>query len=161
MLDSARTPLDFLHSAIASIPVTATRPVAVSHVGQPTGLMSKLVLIAEDDPDQRRLLERMFIGSGYRVVAVPDGDAAVHAVSAVRPDIAILDVMMPKMNGFQTCRALRASPDTAQTPIIMLTSKNQPADSFWAAEVGASAFLQKPVEIVLLLDTVARLLDPK
>ena len=122
--------------------------------------MSKLVLIAEDDPDQRRLLERMFIGSGYRVVTVPDGDAAVHAVSAVRPDIAILDVMMPKMNGFQTCRALRASPDTAQTPIIMLTSKNQPADSFWAAEVGASAFLQKPVEIVLLLDTVARLLDP-
>ncbi|HVX87764.1 MAG TPA: response regulator, partial [Gemmatimonadales bacterium] len=90
-----------------------------------------------------------------RVLTAADGEAGLAAVAAVRPDLVVLDVMMPRMNGFQTLRAVRATPESAGLPVIMLTSKDQPADQFWAEEVGASAYLTKPVEIPLLLDTIA------
>src|ERR1041384_3780980 len=117
--------------------------------------MNELILVVDDDPDQRRLLERVLHGAGYRVLTAPDGEAGIATLSAVRPALVVLDVMMPKMNGFQPCRALRALPEGAKLPVIMLTSKDQPADRFWAEEVGADAYLQKPVDVTLLLDTIA------
>ena len=117
--------------------------------------MSQLILVIEDDLDQRKLLERVLTGAGYRVLTAADGEAGIAAVAAVRPALVLLDVMMPKMNGYQTCRALRQNPETAKLPIVMLTSKDQPADQFWAEEVGADVFLHKPVDIPLLLDTIA------
>ncbi|MEO6068155.1 MAG: response regulator [Gemmatimonadota bacterium] len=117
--------------------------------------MSQLILVIEDDLDQRKLLERVLTGAGYRVLTAADGEAGIAAVAAVRPALILLDVMMPKMNGYQTCRALRQNPETAKLPIVMLTSKDQPADQFWAEEVGADVFLHKPVDIPLLLDTIA------
>ena len=118
--------------------------------------MSLLILVVDDDPDQRRVLERDLTGAGYRVLTAADGEAGIAAVAAVRPDLVVLDVMMPRMNGFQACRALRENAESADLPIVMLTSKDQPADQFWAEEVGADAYLTKPVEIPLLLDTIAQ-----
>ena len=117
--------------------------------------MNELILVVDDDPDQRRLMERVLHGAGYRVLTAPDGEAGIATLGAVRPALVVLDVMMPKMNGFQTCRALRQLPEGAKLPVVMLTSKDQPADRFWAEEVGADAYLQKPVDVSLLLKTIA------
>ena len=121
--------------------------------------MSKLVLVIDDDPDQRRFLERMLSGSGYRVAAVADGEAGLAAAAAQPPDAVVLDVMMPRLNGYQTCRKLKKDPLTAACPVIMLTAKDQPADQYWATEVGADAFLSKPIDLPILLETLERLTE--
>ena len=119
--------------------------------------MSKVVLVIEDDPAQRRYLERMLSGAGFRVVTAADGEAGIATVVATAPDLIILDVMMPRLNGFQTCRQLKADPATARFPVVILTTKDEPADQFWATEVGADAFLNKPVDFPELLATISRL----
>lgn len=123
--------------------------------------MGKLVLVVEDDPDQRRLLERMLVGSGWRVATAPDGESGLEAARTHRPDAIVLDVMMPRLNGYQTCRQLKADPEIAKIPVIMCTSKDQPADQYWATEVGADAFLAKPVDITRLMQMLDRLTGPR
>lgn len=122
--------------------------------------MAQVILVIEDDPDQRRLLDRILSSAGYRVFSAPDGQAGIEAAAAVCPALITLDVMMPRMNGYQTCRALRQNPATATTPILMFTHKQEPADEFWANEVGASAFLTKPVNPAELLKAVSSLTGP-
>ncbi|MGH7701733.1 MAG: response regulator [Gemmatimonadales bacterium] len=119
----------------------------------------KLILVIDDDPDQRRFLERMLSGAGYGVRTAPDGEAGLKLAVASPPSLIILDVMMPHLNGYQTCRALRKNPATSGLPIIVLTTKDQPADEFWASEVGADAFLPKAANLPLLLDTISRLTE--
>jgi len=123
--------------------------------------MSKLVLVIEDDPDQRRLLERMLVGGGWRVVTATDGASGLGAAKNQPPDAIVLDVMMPRLNGYQTCRQLKADPATMAIPVIMCTSKDQPADQYWATEVGADAFLAKPVDITRLVQMLERLTEPR
>jgi DNA-binding response OmpR family regulator len=122
--------------------------------------MSHLVLIIEDDPDQRRLLERILGGEGWRVATAPDGEAGLAAARAQQPSVILLDVMMPRLNGFQTCRLLKADQETARIPVIIATAKDQPADEFWAREVGADAYLSKPLDLRSLTDLVERLARP-
>jgi twitching motility two-component system response regulator PilH len=121
--------------------------------------MSRLALVIEDDPDQRRFLERMLGGSGWRVVAAADGEAGLLAAGEQQPDAIVLDIMMPRLNGYQTCRRLKADPATSTIPVIIVTTKDQPADEFWAKEVGADAFLAKPVDIRDLVNLLNRLTE--
>jgi CheY-like chemotaxis protein len=121
--------------------------------------VSGLVLIVEDDPDQRRLLERLLVGSGWRVIAAADGDVGLLAAAEHQPDAILLDIMMPRLNGYQTCRRLKADSATSAIPVIITTTKDQPADEFWAREVGADAFLAKPVDIRDLTDLLNRLTE--
>lgn len=117
------------------------------------------ILVIDDDPDQRRLLERLLSAAGYAVLTAPDGEAGLALAVESPPSLIILDVMMPHLNGFQTCRALRKNPATSGLPIIVLTTKDQPADEYWASEAGADAFLPKQANLSLLLDTISRLTE--
>jgi twitching motility two-component system response regulator PilH len=119
--------------------------------------VSRTVLIIEDDPDQRRLLDRMLGGAGWRIATAPDGEAGLAAARAERPDAIVLDLLMPRLNGFQTCRRLKTDAATRDIPVIIVTTKDQPADEFWAREIGADAFLHKPVDIDGLLELLDRL----
>ncbi len=119
-------------------------------------MTSRLALVIDDDPAQREWLERMLTASGWRVLTAADGQAGLDAVAAVRPDVVVLDVMMPRLNGYQVCRALRRDPASAGLPVVLLTSKSAATDQYWAGEVGASAFLTKPVELARLLETLER-----
>lgn len=120
--------------------------------------MSHLVLVIDDDVIERELLQRCLASAGYRVFTATDGEEGVTLARENTPDLIVLDVVMPRLNGFQTCRRLRALPETAETPVLMLTSKDQAADRFWADEVGVSAFLTKPVDVAELLQTAGALL---
>jgi CheY-like chemotaxis protein len=94
------------------------------------------------------------------VATAGDGEAAVARAFECRPDLILMDVMMPRLNGYQTCRRLRTNPLTAGCPIVMLTTKDEAADAFWATEVGADAFMHKPVDFPLLLKTITDLIGP-
>lgn len=120
--------------------------------------MSHLVLVIDDDVIERELLRRCLASAGYRVFSATNGEEGVTLARENTPDLIVLDVVMPRLNGFQTCRRLRALPETAATPVLMLTSKDQAADRFWAEEVGVSAFLTKPVDVAELLQTARTLL---
>jgi twitching motility two-component system response regulator PilH len=119
--------------------------------------MAKVILVIEDDPDQRRLMERTLSTAGYRILTASDGQTGVESAQALQPALIILDVMMPRMNGYQAARALKHNPATAAIPILMVTTKQEPADQFWSSQVGADAFLAKPVDVTELIKLVGRL----
>jgi twitching motility two-component system response regulator PilH len=121
--------------------------------------VANVILIIEDDPDQRKLMERTLATAGHRTMTAGDGQMGLEAAISVGPSLIILDVVMPRMNGYQTARALKQNPATSAIPILMITTKQEPADEFWASQVGADAFLAKPVDIAELIAAVKRLLE--
>ena len=121
--------------------------------------MAKLILVIDDGAEQRRFLERTLSAAGYRVVTAPDGESGSAAARSLLPDLIILDVMMPGMNGYQVCRTLKADPATTDRPILVLTAKDEPTDHFWAREVGAADLPPKPADLPALLRRIAHLTE--
>lgn len=105
-------------------------------------MSSELILLVDDEPSIIQLSQMYFERDGFRVQDVGDGEAALEAVSKHHPALIILDVMLPKLDGFDVCRALRASGD--QTPIIMLTARDEDIDKILGLELGADDYLTKP-----------------
>lgn len=105
--------------------------------------MAKIV-VADDDADIRDLVVFKLQQSGHHVVPVGDGVAAVEACREQLPDLAVLDVMMPGMSGFDACRALRADPSLAGIPVILLTARAQETDIEQGFNVGADDYVVKP-----------------
>jgi two-component system phosphate regulon response regulator PhoB len=117
------------------------------------------ILLAEDDPDIRHLVTVKLGRGGFEVVAVPDGFAALREAHRQPPDLAILDVRMPRMSGIEVCRELRAGPHTAAVPIIMLTARARPTDLEQAYAAGASDYVVKPFSPRELLERVEAVLS--
>ncbi len=117
-----------------------------------------VVLIADDDPDIRDLVEFRLTQVGHAVVAREDGQAALEAIRANRPDIALLDVMMPGMTGIEVCRALRTERATADLPVILLTARASDSDMEEGIEVGADDYVIKPFSLRDLTNRVEELL---
>lgn len=103
-----------------------------------------LVLVAEDDADILALVAYRLERSGYEVVTASNGQEALDRAAERAPDLAVLDVMMPKVDGYGVTERLREDPDTARTPIILLTARVQEADVARGFEAGADDYLKKP-----------------
>ncbi|MGG7567023.1 response regulator transcription factor [Rhodovulum sp. DZ06] len=115
------------------------------------------VLIAEDEPHIVESLAFLLGREGFDVQSAPDGEAAFTLVSTIRPDVMILDVMLPRMNGFEVLRRVRADPLLKGLPVIMLTAKGQNQDRQRADEIGADAFITKPFSNRDVIDQVRAL----
>lgn len=121
--------------------------------------MTRSVLLVDDEANISLSLEFMMTRAGYRVRTVANGEAALEAVASERPDLVLLDVMMPKLNGYEVCRRLRSDPALGDLRIVMLTAKGGPVEGEKALALGADAFFAKPFSMVELQRRVAELLD--
>jgi len=102
------------------------------------------IVVAEDDPKQAEIVRRYAVAEGHRVTIVGDGRAAVDEVRRSAPDLLVLDVMMPVLDGLDVCRILRADPDTAGVPILVLTARSTVEDLLHGLDLGADDYLTKP-----------------
>ena len=116
------------------------------------------ILIADDEPHIVTALEFLLVQSGYEVDVARNGDEALARIAAGRPDLVLLDVMMPAKSGYEVCRELRASPELAGTKVVMLSAKGVPADVGKGMEAGADLYITKPFSNRELIDKVRQLL---
>jgi two-component system phosphate regulon response regulator PhoB len=123
-------------------------------------MSGELVLLAEDDEDVRALAEFVLRREGYDVAAVADGEAALAVAAERTPDIAVLDVSMPRLDGLDTARALRERPETRSMPIMLLTARVTEADRERGREAGVDTQLDKPFSPAALAERVKALLTP-
>ena len=121
--------------------------------------MPKKILAVDDERHIVRLVEANLQRAGYQVVTAYDGREALEKVKAEEPDLIVLDVMMPYMDGFEVLKNLKADPVTAEIPVIMLTAKAQDADVFRGWQSGVDCYLTKPFNPMELLTFVKRIFD--
>ncbi len=123
--------------------------------------MTARILIVDDVPANTRLLEAKLAAEYYQVQAALDGFAAISAAKSWQPDLILLDVMMPGMDGFECCRRLKDDPATMHIPVVMVTALGEPAERVRGLEAGADDFLTKPVELETLMARVRGLIRLK
>ena len=121
--------------------------------------MPKKILAVDDERHIVRLVEVNLQRAGYEVVTAYDGREALEKVKSENPDLIVLDVMMPYMDGFEVLKHLKADPETAEVPVIMLTAKAQDADVFRGWQSGVDCYLTKPFNPMELLTFVKRIFD--
>lgn len=116
--------------------------------------MPKTILIIEDTQTELLLIQKALNPLGHRLLHAADGEAGYDAVLRDKPDLIILDVVLPKLDGFQVCRKLRKEGIT--TPVIMCSSKTQESDKFWGLKQGANEYLNKPIDEATFRATAAK-----
>ncbi|HXU30598.1 MAG TPA: response regulator [Thermoanaerobaculia bacterium] len=114
------------------------------------------ILVVEDSPTELAITTSALAGRGYRVLTAADGEEAIRKIRDDRPDLVLLDVVLPGKNGFQICREIKSKPDTQAIKVVLVTSKNQESDRFWGMKQGADEYLTKPFSTEDLLAVVAR-----
>jgi two-component system alkaline phosphatase synthesis response regulator PhoP/two-component system response regulator VicR len=119
----------------------------------------KKILVVDDEKHIVRLVQANLDRAGYEVVTAGDGKEALQKVASENPDLVVLDVMMPYMDGFEVLQNLRRNPVTRDIPVIMLTAKAQDADVFKGWQSGVDCYLTKPFNPMELLSFVKRIFD--
>ena len=118
--------------------------------------MNNTILVADDSPTELRLVLSALGKKGYQIVTATDGDDAIEQAKKHQPRLAILDIIMPKKNGFQVTRALKTDAETSSMKVLLLSSKDQDSDKFWGMKQGASDYLTKPFAPASLVAAVRR-----
>lgn len=117
----------------------------------------KNVLIVDDSPTELHVLREMLTKSGFSVSTVSSGEEAIETLKSQRPDLILMDVVMPGMNGFEATRAITKNPQTADIPIIICTTKGQETDKAWGLRQGAKDYIVKPIVEKVLLEKIQSL----
>ena len=118
-----------------------------------------IILVVDDSPLILEFICKFLSGNGYKTLTASNGFEAIEKTFSELPDLIILDVVMPRMNGYQTCRLLKSDHETCDIPIIMLTAKDQTSDKYWGIQTGADAYLSKEFEQTILLKTIETLVQ--
>lgn len=116
------------------------------------------ILIVDDSENIRNVLQMNFEWLGYEVICASDGEEALNRINEDRPDLIVLDVMMPRLNGYQVCRSIKSDPSMSGIPIVFLSAKDQQGDKFWGKDCGADEYLTKPFSAAKLERVVEQLL---
>jgi twitching motility two-component system response regulator PilH len=119
--------------------------------------MSK-VLVVEDSLSQREMIIALLQKSGLAVAVAADGVEAIEKLASVGPDLVVLDIVMPRMNGFEVCRKIKSDPRTQNLPVVLCSSKTEDFDRYWGMKQGADAYVAKPFQAKELLGTIKSLL---
>ena len=114
----------------------------------------KLILAIDDEKDILKLLQYNLEREGYQVICARSGEEGLEAVKSKRPDLVVLDIMMPGIDGLEVCKILRANKDSRNIPILMLTAKSSEVDQILGLELGASDYISKPFSVKVLLARV-------
>lgn len=115
------------------------------------------ILLVDDSPTERHFLSGLLTKQGYQVVLAENGEEALSKAKQEKPDLIIMDVVMPGLNGFQATRAITKDDETKHIPVIMCTTKGQETDKVWGMRQGAKAYLVKPVKPEDLLSQIKAL----
>jgi twitching motility two-component system response regulator PilH len=117
----------------------------------------KKVLVVDDSPTERAFLQSLLKRKGFEVMLAESGEQGIELAKSLKPDLVIMDVVMPGLNGFQATRALTRDDITKHIPIIICTTKDQETDKIWGKRQGASDYVTKPVDEAELLGKIAAL----
>jgi twitching motility two-component system response regulator PilG len=121
-------------------------------------MAKKRILVVEDEESLLKLESILLTSKGYSVTGVMDGKAALASISADPPDLVILDVMLPGIDGFEVCRQIKGNAATKGIPVVMLTAKKSAGDVALGAQVGADAYLTKPFKSAQVMEIISTLL---
>jgi twitching motility two-component system response regulator PilH len=116
------------------------------------------ILVVDDSPTELKLIVSALETLACEIITATDGELALRSVVQEKPDLIVMDVVMPKIDGFQACRKIKSSSDFKHVPIILLTSKNQKSDEFWGKKQGADIYLTKPFDEKVLRASVKKFL---
>jgi twitching motility two-component system response regulator PilH len=115
------------------------------------------ILVVDDSPTERHFLGGILTNRGYQVIMAENGEEAIAMAKQEKPDLILMDVVMPGLNGFQVTRAITKDDETRHIPVIMCTTKGQETDKIWAMRQGARDYVTKPVTQDVLLKKIAAL----
>ena len=117
------------------------------------------ILVVDDSPTQLTNLVKIVQGEGHEVITATNGMEGIEKAREEKPDLILMDVVMPELNGFQATRKITRDPATEQIPVILVTTKDQETDKVWGQRQGAKGYLTKPVDGKLLIKTIESVLN--
>jgi len=121
--------------------------------------LAKKILVVDDEVYILHILDFSLGAEGYEVITAADGEEAMRKARSEKPDLIVLDIMMPKVDGFEACRRLKADPETSPIPVILLTAKGREVDRQMGMEVGADDYIVKPFSPTRLIEKIGSYLS--
>jgi CheY-like chemotaxis protein len=122
-------------------------------------MTKKKILIVEDEENLLKLTSLLLTTKGYEIKGVMDGPSALEAVASTKPNLVLLDIMIPIIDGYEVCRQIKANELTRHIPVIMLSSKKSKEDLVKAEQVGADWYITKPFKSAMVIETIQRFLS--